>query len=241
MSPEISVLLCVYNGCNNGDDSFLRQSIESILNQTFENFELIIVDDGSTDDTPRILEEYSLSDYRVKITTNPSNMNLMHSLNIGLKQCSAPYVARQDADDMSTVTRLEVQKKFLDDRPDTVLCGTGMYVIDEENHLMMEIQHPCNYSILREKLKEGCFIVHGSVMFRKDKIMEVGSYSTEQKYMHAEDYELWVRLASKYIIENIPNKSLYFHRNHKLKIGKVFQKEQEAATNKIIGLARRLL
>jgi len=241
MSPEISVLMPVYNGCRDGSDSFLRQAIDSILNQTFENFEFVIVNDGSTDGTSDILNDYAKKDRRIEIINNPSNMKIMKSLNIGLLNCTAPYVARQDADDISTVTRLEVQKKFMDDRPETVLCGTGMYVIDEGNHLIMEIQHPCNYQVLRNSLKNGCFIVHGSVMFRKDPVMEVGGYSTDQQYLHAEDYELWVRLASRYVVENIPNRTLYFHRDHKSKIGNVFKKEQEIATRRIMDLARKML
>ena len=241
MSAEISVLMPVYNGCRNGSDSFLRQAIESILNQTFENFEFVIVNDGSTDGTSHVLNDYANRDYRIKVINNSSNMKIMKSLNIGLDNCTASYVARQDADDISTVTRLEVQKKFMDDRPETALCGTGMYVIDEENHLVMEIQHPCNYQVLKNSLKSGCFFVHGSVMFRKDAILAAGGYSTDQQYLHAEDYELWVRLASKHVIENIPNRTLYFHRDHKSKIGNVFKKEQEIATRRIMDLARRVL
>jgi len=241
MSAEISVLMPVYNGCRNGSDSFLRQAIESILNQTFENFEFIIVNDGSTDGTSHVLNDYANRDYRIKVINNSSNMKIMKSLNIGLDNCTASYVARQDADDISTVTRLEVQKKFMDDRPETALCGTGMYVIDEENHLVMEIQHPCNYQVLKNSLKSGCFFVHGSVMFRKDAILAAGGYSTDQQYLHAEDYELWVRLASRCVVENIPNRTLYFHRDHKSKIGNVFKKEQEIATRRIMDLARRVL
>jgi len=241
MSAEISVLMPVYNGCRNGSDSFLRQAIESVLNQTFENFEFIIVNDGSTDGTSHVLNDYANRDYRIKVINNPSNMKIMKSLNIGLENCTAPYVARQDADDISTVTRLDVQKKFMDDRPETALCGTGMYVIDEENHLVMEVQHPCNYQVLRNSLKSGCFFVHGSVMFRKDAILAAGGYSTDQQYLHAEDYELWVRLASRCVVENIPNRTLYFHRDHKSKIGNVFKKEQEIATRRIMDLARKVL
>lgn len=241
MSRDISVLMPVYNGCRDGKETFFRQSIESILNQTFENFEFVIVDDGSNDATPAVLKEYASRDKRIRVVTNPTNLKIMRALNIGLGHCESPYIARQDADDISTVTRLEIQKKFLDDRPETILCGTGMYVIDEGNHLVMEINHPCNYQVLKNALKNGCFVVHGSVMFRRDPVLLLGGYSTEDQYIHAEDYELWIRLAAKHVIENIPNRILYFHRDHKNKIGNVFKAQQEAATRRIMDLARKVL
>jgi len=240
--PEVSVLMPVWNGCRNGSDKFLRMAIESILNQTFENFEFIMVDDGSRDATPAILEEYKSRDKRIRIVTLPENGGIQKALNVGLRECRSKIVARQDADDMSTVTRLEVQKKFLDDRPVTAMCGTGMYVINEEGKLVMEINdRPCNYAPVREELKERCVFVHGSVMFRKSAVLDVGGYSEDSRVRHAEDYELWVRLAKDYSVENIPGCTLYFHREHRSKIGNVHSAEQTAATRLISGIARQSL
>lgn len=241
MNQEISVLMPVFDGCRNGKETFLRQSIESVLNQTFRNFQFVVVNDGSTDNTGAVIWEYAQKDPRIKIITNSQNRGIMRALNTGLGNCDAQLVARQDADDISTVTRLEIQKNFLDARPETVLCGTGMYVIDEGNHLVMEIRHPCNYSVLRSALKNGCFVVHGSVMFRRDPVLLLGGYSTGDQFKHAEDYELWVRLAEKHVIENIPDRTLYFHRNHRDKIGNVYKAQQEMATRKIMDIARRVL
>ena len=241
-TPAISVLMPVWNGCRNGNDSFLRMAIESITHQTFDDFEFVIVDDGSRDDTPRILELYKSKDPRIKIITLQDNGGIVNALNVGLEQCEAKYVARQDADDISTVTRLEIEKEFLDNRPETALCGTGMYVINSEGKLVMEINdRPCAYPVVRESLKTCCVFVHGSVMFRKSAVIDVGKYSTDPRFKHAEDYELWVRLAKDYVVENIPGKTLYYHREHQTKIGNVYHAQQETASRMIMELARNVL
>ena len=235
--PAISVLMPVWNGVRNGNDHFLRMAVESIINQTFEDWEFIIVDDGSTDNTQAVLKSYR--DARIRIIKQPANGGIVSALNRGLAECAAPLVARQDADDISTVTRLDVQKKFLDDRPETVLCGTGMYVINEEGKLIMEIcDRPCNYKVVRETLKSWCPIVHGSVMFRKDVMTKLGGYSPDPRFKHAEDYEMWVRMAKDHSIENIPGTTLYFHRNHGSKISEVHKGQQQTATKVIADIAK---
>lgn len=242
MQPEISVLMPVWNGCRNGNDSFLRKAIESILQQTFENWEMIVVDDGSADDTPRVLSSYADSDPRIRPFRLHRNSGIVAALNFGLERCCSNLVARQDADDLSTVTRLEIQKKFLDDRPGTAMCGSWMYVIDEQGKLVMECNdRPCAYAVVREELKNRCVFVHGSVMFRKDAVMKVGGYSTDLRFRHAEDYELWVRLAKDNVIENMPGRTLYFHRNHSSKISTVYQKQQETASSLIAEIAEKTL
>lgn len=239
--PDVSVLMPVWNGCRESE-SWIREAIESILDQTLENIELVIVDDGSTDRTPQILTEYAQRDDRVRIFTLPKNGGIVGALNYGLKTCRADYVARQDADDISMVTRLELQKKFMDDRPGTVLCGTWMYVIDGEGKLVMHINdRPCAYPVIREALKTMCPFVHGSVMFRKNIVLGMGGYSPDERFRHAEDYELWVRLAKDHVIENIPGKTFYYHRNYGSKISKVHSQKQVAASNLIMGIARKTL
>jgi len=242
MYPDVSVLMPVWNGCKNGSDYFLRAAMDSILNQTFQSWEMVIIDDGSTDRTSQVLASYMEMDSRVRMFRDEHNMGIVHALNRGLAECKAPLVARQDADDASTVTRLELQKKFLDDRPETVMCGTGMYVINEEGKLVMEVNNrPCRYDLLKAGLRDGCLVVHGSVMFRKDVILKAGGYSPDPRFQHAEDYELWVRLAKDHVIENMPGKTLYFHRNHAQKIGEIYKQQQETATRLIMEIARQTL
>lgn len=241
-NPSISVLMPVWNGCSRGKEEFLTKSIESILLQTFQDWELVIVDDGSTDNTPKVLKRYEDQDFRVRIIRNKTNQKIVRALNRGLQECRAPLVARQDADDYSTITRLEIQKEFLDARPDTALCGTGMYVINEEGKLVMEIRHPCNFDVIKRHLKtSGCPFVHGSVMFRKDIVAELGGYSPDPQFEYAEDYELWVRMvAAGHKAENIPDRSLYFHRNHKTKSSVEHRGQQELATRLVMSKAAEI-
>ena len=243
MTPAaVSILMPVYNGQERGKEHFLRAAIESVLDQTYENFEFVIVNDGSTDETARVLNEYAANDSRIKIITNPTNMRIAKALNIGLDHCSASLVARQDADDMSAATRLEIQLDFLANRPETALCGTGMYVIDAENRLLMEIYHPCNYVVVRQALKSGCPIVHGSVMFKKDVVKGLGGYASTPDVEIAEDFDLWVRMAAAgYVIENIPDKILYYHRNHASKSSSVHADRQAASTANVARKATRLI
>lgn len=239
--PQISVLMPVYNGAVHGKERFLRLAIESILNQTFIDFEFVIINDGSHDHTQDILNEYAAKDHRIKLFRNDENIRLMRTLNKGIGLCQAPLIARMDSDDISMVTRLQVQKEFLDNRPETVLCGTGMFVIDEQNKIKMELYHPCNYNIVKDFLKKGCPFVHGSVMFRKAMVESVGGYSVDDRFIHAEDYELWVRLAAKFVVENIPDKALYYHRDHAHKISAHNAGQQAHATNIIAQIARDTL
>lgn len=239
--PEISILMPVWNGCRDGKETYLIQAIESILDQTFTDFEFIIVDDGSTDNTQAVLAFYEKKDQRIRIFRNDTNQKIVRSLNRGLSMCKAPLVARMDADDISTVTRLQIQKEFLDNRPETVMCGTRMYVINSEGKLEFESTHPCAYSSVRDFLKRGCAFVHGSVMFRKSAIDALSGYSADPQYEYAEDYELWVRLAASNVVENIPDRTLYFHRNHGSKSSFTFRDQQSRATNAVINKAQQLL
>jgi len=238
--PAISVLMPVWNGLRNGSDYFLKMAVESILDQTFQDFEFVIVDDGSTDQTVAFLSRYG--DPRMRVIRSPSNGGIVSALNRGLAECRAPLVARQDADDVSTVTRLEIQRAFLGDRPETAMCGSWMYVINEEGKLVMHVDdRPCAYSVIREFLKKGSPFVHGSVMYRREVVAKLGGYSTDPRFRHAEDYELWVRMAKNHVVENIPGATLYFHRNHGSKISEVYKGAQEKATKLIMEIAKAIL
>lgn len=239
--PAISVLMPVWNGCRGNNPSFLRSAVDSILKQSFTDFEFVIIDDGSTDQTPQILAEYANLDQRMRVFRNDTNLKIVRSLNKGISLCTAPLIARMDADDISVASRLQIQKDFLADRPDTAMCGSGMYVINEEGKLKMEHRHVCAYPAIKDFLKRGCAFVHGSVMYRKNVIDALGGYSADLQYDYAEDYELWVRMAAKYVVENIPERTLYFHRDHGSKSSFAHREQQDKATKAVINKAAELL
>jgi len=127
MSPIVSVLMSVYNS-----ERHLRQSIQSVLDQSFADFEFVIVEDGSEDSSPRILSEFARQDARIVLIKNETNRGLAASLNRGLERAQGKYVARQDADDISLPNRLELQSAYLETHPEIGILGSACTIIDEE-------------------------------------------------------------------------------------------------------------
>jgi glycosyltransferase involved in cell wall biosynthesis len=238
--PEISVLMPVWNGAGS-KEQYLRQAIQSILDQTFDDWELVIINDGSTDNTAAVLNEYAEKCSKIRVLTNLENLRIVKSLNLGIATCSAQLIARMDADDISSVTRLEVQKTFMEQHPELAMCGTSMYVINAEGKLEFEANKPADERSIKTFLKYGCAFVHGSVMYKKQVMEALGGYSEDPQYEYAEDYELWVRMAAKFPTANIPNRSLYYHRNHGTKSSVVFAEAQRKSTSNVINLAAKLL
>lgn len=239
---EISVLLPVWNAADGQKGTWLRAAMDSVLTQTFKDFEFVIVDDGSTDGTPGILEEYAQRDPRVRILRQGTNQGIVAALNFGLSNCNAPLVARHDADDYSGVERLKVQKAFMDVHPDVVACGTQWVFIDEHDNVTLTMDDwPCTPAQVREGLKTCNALAHGSVMLRKDVILAEGGYSSAPEHKHVEDFEMWVRLAAKYDLANLPGPHLYFHRIHSDKIGNVHGQEQIPKSMKLMEKARQTL
>ena len=223
MNPKISVVMSVYNG-----EQHIRESIESILNQTFTDFEFIIVNDGSTDNSPEIIKSYD--DARTRIINNEKNIGLTKSLNKAIKQTRGEYIARQDADDISLPNRLELQLEFLEKHLDVALLGTGIYVINENgDEIEKRIMHPNP----KKSLLKGNRFIHGSVMFRKSVIDELGAYNETLKY--SQDYELWLRMSKKYKMRNLTS-PLYKLRMHR---GSILSKNIEEQQMYAV-LARKL-
>lgn len=201
-NPKISVIMSVYNG-----EKYLREAIESILNQTFTDFEFMIVNDGSTDNSFEIFKSYG--DERIKIINNEENIGLTKSLNKALKVARGEYVARQDADDVSLPNRFDEQMKYLEEHPEVVLLGTNVYLIDESEKTVgkrIVLEKPS----IKDLLKNNQFN-HGSVMFKKKVINQLGGYNELIKY--SQDYELWLRIAKSHEVRNL-TQSLYKLRSH---------------------------
>lgn len=171
-TPKVSVVMAVYN-----DPDYLRPAIDSILQQTFKDFEFIIVDDGSTDNTPNILKSYT--DKRLRIIIQ-ANAGPGAAANTGIRASSAQYIARLDADDIAAPNRLETQIEFLDTHPDCVLIGGLMEFITADDKKIFVQDVPLQSEDILRALKAGtCPFIHSSVMFRRDAAIKAGLYNSD--------------------------------------------------------------
>ena len=190
----ISVVMSVYNG-----ERHLSEAIDSILNQTFTDFEFIIVNDGSTDGTREILERYQ--DERI-VLVNQDNTGVTRALNKGIALAQGKYIARQDADDVSKLERLQKQFDYMEAHPSVGLLGTRFEFIDEFGQVTRQGSLPVENRRLQERLKVINQFSHGSVLIRKEALDKVGVYREFFKY--AQDYDLWLRIAEQYEVVNLP-------------------------------------
>lgn len=206
----ISVLMCVFN-----DSGYLENAITSVLNQTWKNFEFIIIDDGSYDDTPDTLSKFSKNEDRIKVFRK-KNTGLTASLNYGINLCSSPLIARIDADDLWCSNKLEKQMNLINKFKYISLLGTSAYLIDEKDKVYAKKTYPSFHNKLRKGLlkKKGHF-PHSSVIFRKEVVQSLGGY--DENFKRAQDYELWLRVSSKHKISCI-NEPLVKIRKHQAQI-----------------------
>lgn len=201
-NPKISVVMPVYNS-----EKYLRESIESILNQTFRDFELIIIDDCSTDNSIKIVESYN--DKRIKIFQNEKNIGTVKTRNIGLKKAKGKYIAVMDSDDISLPDRFDYQLTYLVFNPHIFLVGSSAIFIDDKGNEIKRFRKYNNYKILGWRLQKSCGIVHSSVMFKN-----MGERYNEGFYS-AHDYDFYLRMLSKgKYLTNLPA-FLIKHRVHK--------------------------
>jgi glycosyltransferase involved in cell wall biosynthesis len=184
--PKVTVLMPVYNGA-----PYIGEAIASVLQQTFTDFELLIINDGSTDNTKEVIHFYN--DNRIILIDHLVNHGIAAALNTGLSKANGKYVARFDADDICFSERLEVQVSFLDSHPDYVLTGSDAeYITEHGEHLFYFKCFGHTNEQLLHKIYSHCPFIHSSVMYRKNAVIEAGGYS-----LHAhnfEDYFLWVQL-----------------------------------------------
>jgi glycosyltransferase involved in cell wall biosynthesis len=223
--PKVSVLMSVYNG-----ERYLRESVESILNQNFSHFEFVIVDDGSTDSTSEILENYARQDKRLRLVANASNLGLTRSLNRGLELACGEYVARQDADDVSAPERLISQVRFLEDHPEIGVVGSWITNIDEAGQQEAYKNPTCPVLIGWTLLFSNC-MAHPSIMLRRSLVDEGVFYRPEISY--GQDYELWVRLSSQTRLANIP-RCLCLRRRHERAISTRYHQDQVETEKTIV-------
>lgn len=195
--PTISVVMAVYNGAR-----YLRESINSIVNQTFSNFEFIIIDDASSDKTPAILAAYAARDNRIKILYNDTNIGIAASLNHGLNHAKGAYIARHDADDISMAWRLQVQYEFMERNPEYFLCGGTAIRINEARDHLGHYSKPLGESAVVSALTKEMnnHVIHPSMFFRNRHHVRY-----REKFLYSQDYDFLLNLLSHGLrIFNLP-------------------------------------
>ena len=194
--PKISVILPVYNG-----QIYLRAAIQSVLSQSFRDFELIVVNDGSSDGSRELLE--SFGDPRIRLF-HQTNRGLAATLNIAIAQARGKYIARQDQDDICLSSRLQKQVEFLDAHADVGMVGTAAEIWVEDTPTKRLLSHPIDDAKIRFELLFDNRFVHSSVMFRRAVIQDIGGYCEDKLRQPPEDFELWSRMMRKYRLANLP-------------------------------------
>lgn len=198
MEPQISVITTVYNSTR-----FLDEAIFSVRNQSFSDFEFIIVNDCSTDNSGEIIARHAAQDKRICVVNNETNLGSLASRNRALEHAHGKYIAVLDSDDVCLPDRFKVQYEYLQSHPDIALIGTGAEIINEEGQIIGH-KHPLtDAGKIKYLLLLRNPIIHSSVMFRKSAMDVVGNYNPD--YLHAEDYKLYASLVSAhYRITNLP-------------------------------------
>jgi glycosyltransferase involved in cell wall biosynthesis len=184
MKPDISVILPAYNA-----ERYIQLSINSVLSQSFGNFELIVINDGSTDRTEEIIR--SFSDERINYIKNSENRGLSASYNIGVRAARGRYIARMDADDLCDERRFERQLGFMEKNPQVGIVGSDILLIDEAGRLIGKARKPASHARLKWASLFSTPLFHPSIMARTE-IMKENPY--DESLANSEDYELWSRL-----------------------------------------------
>lgn len=197
-NPKITVIMSVFNG-----GKWLHKSISSILNQTYKDFEFIIINDGSTDESLEIIQSYANSDSRI-IIHNKSNTGLADSLNKGIEISRGKWIARIDSDDISLPRRLELQYKYVCANPDTVFLGSGMIAINEKDENIKKYTYPKTHKyLLKSLMNVSKFPPHSSAFYSQKDVKDIGGYRANIK--RGQDWDLWLRLSLKGNLACLPD------------------------------------
>ncbi|GAA4087098.1 hypothetical protein GCM10022392_05090 [Mucilaginibacter panaciglaebae] len=198
--------MSVYNGSD-----YVRDAINSILEQTFKDFEFIIINDGSTDESSAILRKYAAIDPRIVLLENEVNIGLPKSLNKAIQIAQGEFIARQDADDISSLNRLMVQMMYATHHPEIDLIGANCYTIDINSDIVCLTDHYSGITDLKSTLLEKKAIFsHGVAFIRKTALINAGLY--DERFFYSQDGELWLRMLSKNAQFKVLDELLYFYR-----------------------------
>ena len=209
MTPHVTILLPVFNG-----EDYLHETIVSILNQTYGDFEFLIIDDGSTDRSPEIIS--SINDSRIRVLVTPQRLKLSGALNRGLDEARGKYIARMDADDIALPDRLWKQVDFLDKNPEVGLCGTSIEVFGQTKR--RKDIYPKSAEDIRSYALFDCPFCHPTVMFRREWF-EAHELRYDGSYYPTEDFELWSRAIEQFPSVNLEDVLLKYRIHEKSMTG----------------------
>ncbi len=196
MNPLISVVMPVYNRSN-----FIADSIDSIIKQSYPHLELIIVNDASTDNTAKIIEDYAKTDNRISCIHLSQNGGAFKAGNIGIKQAKGEYYAPHDSDDISHPDRFKDQLNFLTANPQLAMIGSNINIINEQGDIVGKRTFPLTYDKLLKTSLDFCPFAHSSTLIKMEIIKELKGYS--ESYHREGDVDLWFRILNKYPAQNL--------------------------------------
>lgn len=222
-NAEISIIMPVYNA-----EKYLRESIESILRQTYRNFVLYIINDGSSDNSEEII--LSFKDQRIKYLKNSCNLGIVKTLNKGLAIADTKYIARMDADDICDKRRLETQYNELEKDSDLVLLGTAASLINEDGIIVGKIIPPQDDRAIRTSLLFSNVFIHSSVMIR-NSILKENKWNYDINHKAVEDYGLWTKIADKYKVKILPLQLMKYRINTEGIMANVNKNKEERIKN----------
>lgn len=220
--PKVTVLMPVYNSA-----PYLAEAIQSVLQQTFTDFEFLIIDDGSTDDSAKVIQRFN--DTRIRLFQNSTNLGLVASLNMGIKIARGEFIARMDADDVCLPERLTIQVAFFEAHQEIGICGTWVEVIGESYGQIL--CYPADPGTLKCMLLFGPAFAHPTVMIRRELLHET-KLLYDPSFKHAEDFDLWVRASKLTSLANI-EKVLLRYRLHPQQVGQQHSDEQNTTAGKV--------
>ena len=209
-SKLLTVLMSVYNG-----EFYLEEAIESILRQTFTNFDFLIIDDASTDKSSAILEEFAKQDSRIKILTNKQNYGLAYSLARGVEAAETPWIARIDADDLAIRDRLAKQMNYIEEHSEIDILGSYALNINDDGEILGTRKVPIDHENICRLIWTNP-LIHPTVLFRRSAILQIGSYYCKTRQRIPEDYQLWFRACAAGLqFANLPEPLIYYRFSEK--------------------------
>lgn len=219
--PLVTVIMPLYN-----TEKFLNEAIDSILQQTFRDFEFIIIDDASTDSSIKIVQSYT--DPRIVFVEKKQNTGYTESLNMGLQMATGKYIARMDSDDIAILTRFKKQVEVLNANPDIAVCGTWFQLMGDDNRI---IKHPAHFDEVKVAMLQYCAIGHPTAMVRK-AVLDKHQLSYDSCFEPAEDYQLWTQISNVAKLSNIPEVLLKY-RLHEGQVSTLRTNKQIEISNNI--------